>query len=313
MGASLALAGLAGCTRQPEENRPVRACPRGDRAWEAVVLRHGHATRRYRHGRARGKSWAARRKLRESAAPCQPGSHRRTDAGGGVIAVRSGPLAGRQPCRAHQYLERLLTAISTALETQRVKRGAGLRILTDATSSPTLAQQFDTLFTKFPLAVWHQYEPLTADAVPEGTRLAFGEALNPLYHVEHAEVIVALEADFLTSGPGCVRYARAFAGKRQVSGASAGMNRLYVVESTPSLTGAMADHRLPLRASAIADLAHTLAAAVAAVRPPHRLQPLPGHHSGWRQCAMIYSNIAALVWLSPASSNRPLFMPWPMP
>ena len=53
-----------------------------------------------------------------------------------------------------------------------------------------------------------------------------------------------------------------------MSGASAGMNRLYVVESTPSLTGAMADHRLPLRASAIADLAHTLAAAVAAVRPP---------------------------------------------
>ena len=95
-----------------------------------------------------------------------------------------------------------LTAISTALETQRVKRGAGLRILTDATSSPTLAQQFDTLFTKFPLAVWHQYEPLTADAVPEGTRLAFGEALNPLYHVEHAEVIVALEADFLASGRG---------------------------------------------------------------------------------------------------------------
>jgi hypothetical protein len=100
------------------------------------------------------------------------------------------------------------------------------------------------------------------------TSLAFGRALQPQYHLEHAEVIVALDADLLATGPGCQRYARAFASKRQVRDTSASMNRLYVVESTPSLTGTMADHRLPLRASAIANFSHALAAAAGAV-PPH--------------------------------------------
>jgi molybdopterin-containing oxidoreductase family iron-sulfur binding subunit len=270
MGASLALAGLAGCTRQPEEKivpyvrAPEEIVPGQPLFFATAMLLGGIAT-----GVLVESHMGRPTKIEGN--PQHPASLGATDA-----LTQAAVLSLYDPDRSQAVSQAgristwsaFLTAISTALETQRVKRGAGLRLLTDATSSPTLAQQFDTLFTKFPLAVWHQYEPLTADAVPEGTRLAFGEALNPLYHVEHAEVIVALEADFLTSGPGCVRYARAFADKRQVSGASAGMNRLYVVESTPSLTGAMADHRLPLRARAIADLAYTLAAAVGAVSAP---------------------------------------------
>ena len=282
MGASLALAGLAGCTRQPEEKivpyvrAPEEIVPGKPLFFATAMLLGGIAT-----GVLVESHMGRPTKIEGN--PQHPASLGATDA-----LTQAAVLSLYDPDRSQAVSQAgristwsaFLTAISTALETQRVKRGAGLRILTDATSSPTLAQQFDTLFTKFPLAVWHQYEPLTADAVPEGTRLAFGEALNPLYHVEHAEVIVALEADFLASGPGCVRYARAFAGKRQVSGASAGMNRLYVVESTPSLTGAMADHRLPLRASAIADLAHTLAAAVAAVPPPAS-PPAPAWPPQW--------------------------------
>ena len=282
MSASLALAGLAGCTRQPEEKivpyvrAPEEIVPGKPLFFATAMLLGGIAT-----GVLVESHMGRPTKIEGN--PQHPASLGATDA-----LTQAAVLSLYDPDRSQavSHAGRIstwsafLTAISTALETQRVKRGAGLRILTDATSSPTLAQQFDTLFTKFPLAVWHQYEPLTADAVPEGTRLAFGEALNPLYHVEHAEVIVALEADFLASGPGCVRYARAFAGKRQVSGASAGMNRLYVVESTPSLTGTMADHRLPLRASAIADLAHTLAAAVAAVPPPAS-PPAPAWPPQW--------------------------------
>ena len=86
------------------------------------------------------------------------------------------------------------------------------------------------------------------DTVREGAKLAFGEYVNTVYHLDQADVIVSLDADFLSAGPGAVRYARDFANKRRVTGPESTMNRLYVVESTPTVTGAMADHRLPLRA-----------------------------------------------------------------
>ncbi len=91
---------------------------------------------------------------------------------------------------------------------------------------------------------------------------AFGEPVNTYYKLENADVIVSLDADFLTCGPVSTRYARAFADKRRVRGTQTGMNRLYVVESTPSPTGGKADHRLPLRAADIELYATALAAQV---------------------------------------------------
>ena len=82
---------------------------------------------------------------------------------------------------------------------------------------------------------------------------------NPVYHVDQADVVVALDSDFLTSGPGCIRYAREFARKRRVEGAESKMNRLYAVESTPTSTGGMADHRLRLKAAEVEGFARLLA------------------------------------------------------
>ncbi len=59
-----------------------------------------------------------------------------------------------------------------------------------------------------------------------------------------------------------MRYARDFADRRRVTDDKKDMNRLYAVESTPTLTGAKADHRLPLRASEIEGFARALAAAL---------------------------------------------------
>ena len=90
----------------------------------------------------------------------------------------------------------------------------------------------------------------------EGTRLAFGKPVNPVYHFDQADVIVSLDADFLTSGrgPRALR-ARFFVAARSGAPApSSKLNRLYVVESMPTSTGAMADHRLPLRAADMEDL-----------------------------------------------------------
>jgi molybdopterin-containing oxidoreductase family iron-sulfur binding subunit len=89
--------------------------------------------------------------------------------------------------------------------------------------------------------------------------LAFGDAVNTVYRLENADVILSLGADFLFCGPASVRYARDFAARRRVRKGKSDMNRLYVVEATPSITGSMADHRLALRPSEIPMIAAALA------------------------------------------------------
>jgi molybdopterin-containing oxidoreductase family iron-sulfur binding subunit len=142
----------------------------------------------------------------------------------------------------------------------RLTRGEGLRILTGIINSPTLAAQIQALLTLFPLAKWHQWEPAVGDGPREGAKLAFGNYVNTVCRVEKAEVILSLDSDFLGSGPGHIRYAREFSRRRNLNGTNDTMNRLYVVEPTPSVTGATADHRLPLRASEVELFARALAA-----------------------------------------------------
>jgi MoCo/4Fe-4S cofactor protein with predicted Tat translocation signal len=138
--------------------------------------------------------------------------------------------------------------------------GAGFRILTGIITSPTLAAQIQSLLTLFPQAKWHQWEPAVGDGTREGAKLAFGNYLNTVYRPEKADVILSLDSDFLGSGPGQIRYAREFSRRRKLNGPADKMNRLYVVEPTPSVTGATADHRLPLRASEVEPFARALAA-----------------------------------------------------
>jgi MoCo/4Fe-4S cofactor protein with predicted Tat translocation signal len=153
-----------------------------------------------------------------------------------------------------------LIAINDDLEAERVVGGGGLRILTETVTSPALANQLRQLLAKFPRAKWHQYEPVNRDNVHAGDRLAFGTDVNTTYRFENAEVILSLDADFLFSGPANVRYARDFARKRRVRQGKIGMNRLYAIEATPSVTGSMADHRIALRPSEIPNFAAAIAA-----------------------------------------------------
>src|SRR5439155_23416111 len=62
--------------------------------------------------------------------------------------------------------------------------------------------------------------------------------------------------------PGRLRYARDFVDGRRVRADQAQMNRLYVVESTPTITGAMADHRLAMRADQVEGVARAVAQAL---------------------------------------------------
>jgi MoCo/4Fe-4S cofactor protein with predicted Tat translocation signal len=154
----------------------------------------------------------------------------------------------------------------------KAANGAGFRILTGIVTSPTLAAQIQSLLTLFPQAKWHQWEPAVGDGTREGAKLAFGSYLNTVYRPEKADVILSLDSDFLGSGPGHIRYAREFSRRRLLSETpkpnpladqifpEMKMNRLYVVEPTPSVTGATADHRLPLRGSEVELFARALAA-----------------------------------------------------
>ncbi|HEV2348813.1 MAG TPA: TAT-variant-translocated molybdopterin oxidoreductase [Terriglobia bacterium] len=152
-----------------------------------------------------------------------------------------------------------LDAINELRADQLVKKGEGLRILTETVTSPSLADQIQNFLKQFPQAKWHQYEPAGRDTVREGSRVAFGEYVNTYYRFDRADVILALDSDFLCYGPGALRYARDFADKRRIVDNKSTMNRLYVVESTPSNTGSMADHRWALGPREIEGFARTLA------------------------------------------------------
>jgi MoCo/4Fe-4S cofactor protein with predicted Tat translocation signal len=155
--------------------------------------------------------------------------------------------------------ETFVADLGNALVGERSTGGAGLRILTGSVTSPTLADQMKSLLAQYPAARWHQYEPCSRDNVREGARVAFGEYVNTYYRVGQADVILSLDSDFFFDDPGSLRYARDFADRRCMPDPSTATNRLYVAESSPTITGSLSDHRLPLCSSDIPALASAVA------------------------------------------------------
>jgi molybdopterin-containing oxidoreductase family iron-sulfur binding subunit len=160
---------------------------------------------------------------------------------------------------ANQTWDNFVAALKKAADAQRLKKGAGLRILTETVTSPSFADQIQRLSRQFPRAKWHQFEPVHRDNIRAGAHHAFGKAVETRYRFSEADVIVSLDADFLVGRPGSLRYMRDFSDARRVDGKRNTMNRLYMVETCPSVTGSMADHRWPLRANEIPRFAHLLA------------------------------------------------------
>src|SRR5690606_20571618 len=92
--------------------------------------------------------------------------------------------------------------------------GAGFRILSEATSSPTVAALRKRLLERYPAARWHEYEPLSMDNERVGMQMAFGIAVRPVARLNFARRVVAVDADFLVDHPAAVRYARDYATAR---------------------------------------------------------------------------------------------------
>jgi molybdopterin-containing oxidoreductase family iron-sulfur binding subunit len=270
MAASAALAGLSACTKLPTEKIvPYVKPPEEILAGRPLF----YATSLFEHGVATGvlvESHTGRPTKIEGNSE-HPGSLGSSD-----IYNQASILQFWDPDRSQSVIleGRVSTWSDFAAEmgnyrTRLAPNGSGMRILTETVTSPTLGAQMKALLAQYPQAKWHQWEPSGAECVREGARLAFGRPVNTVYHFDKADVIVSLDADFLTCGAGHVRYARDFGSRRDLAaGASSNLNRLYVAESMPTATGSVADHRLPVRSADIDDLARQLAAAAGVAVPP---------------------------------------------
>jgi len=128
-------------------------------------------------------------------------------------------------------------------------RGAGLAILAESSSSPSRARLVKALKQKLPQAIWAEYDAVNDEPSPAAAKAIFGQHVKPIYHFDKASRVVAIDADFFHAEAGALGYARDFAKGRKVIKKDDPMNRLYAVESTFSLTGSMADHRLRLASS----------------------------------------------------------------
>src|SRR6202453_5177974 len=248
MGASMALAGMTGCVRLPLEpivpyvRQPEEIIPGRPMFYATAMTLGGYASPLLVESHL-GRPTKIEGNDRHPAS-----------LGGTDIFAQAHILGMYDPDRSQSVVsmgdqrswQSFLTAIRGPLSAQKALQGAGIRILTPTISSPTLADQLRGFLKIYPQAKWHVYEPVNRDNVLEGAKTAFGQPVETRYDLSKADVIVSLDADFLYAGfPGNTRYIRDFAKRRNPDGK---MNRLYVIESTPTTTGAKADHRWPMTA-----------------------------------------------------------------
>ncbi len=268
LGASLGLAGLAGCsgtqaprekivpyTRQPEQLVPGKALyfatamPLAGSAMGLLVESHeGRPTK------IEGNpSHPTNRNLGATDAFAQAS----------VLSLydpdRSRSVMYRGRIRSWGEARVALREAYTRQLNKKDGKGTGFRILTEGVVSPTLADQLAMLLKDLPDARHVTYEPARLESAAESTRLAFGERYNVRYDLRGADVILALDADFLACGPGHLLNTRDFTARRRVGDDAPPMNRLYAVEPTPTGTGMVADHRLALSAAQVEQAARLLA------------------------------------------------------
>jgi molybdopterin-containing oxidoreductase family iron-sulfur binding subunit len=285
MGASMALAGLSGCAFQPAEKivpnvkQSEDSVPGKALFFATASSLGGIATpllARSNEGRPTKLEGNPDHPNSRNADPEDRGSSA-TD-----IFSQASVLSLYDPDRSQIPLFReesrtwstFVGELRTALDEQRPKQGAGIRFLTETITSPTLAAQLKGILTEFPQAKWHQYEPVNNDNARAGAMMAFGQPVNTTYDFTKADRILALDADFLSAHPGMLKYARDFASRRRppkdpgnvdIGGIPDGylwMNRLYVIETTPTTTGAAADHHWAVKPSEFERVARDLAGGI---------------------------------------------------
>jgi molybdopterin-containing oxidoreductase family iron-sulfur binding subunit len=256
MGASLALAGLAGCTKQPDEPiYPYVKAPEDLILGKPMYFATAHPfvtgavpllvkSDQFRPIKIDGNPEHAYN---------QGSSDPFTQ---GTLLDLYDPDRSQHVTYRGENREWAEFAEGLRIKAAESKDGTGIYFLSLTITSPTLARQWKAVQAAYPKAKLVQYDPAVA-----GTTAQDGQ--NVQYSLADADVIVSLDADFLSgaSFPGFHKLVREYAERRK---SPEKLNRLYAIESSPTTTGLKAEHRLGLRASEIPAFAAELAKAVGA-------------------------------------------------
>src|ERR1700728_314593 len=267
MGASMALAGLAGCTKQPDEPiMPYVQAPEDLILGKPVYFASAFP---FTTGAVPVLIKSdAYRPIKVDGNPEHP-----YVMGGSDPITQATLLDMYDPDRSQRILYRgeprtwpaFLAAYRSMLADKKASGGQGLYFLSATVTSPTLAAQWQTAQKNYPQAKFVQYDAVNRDSHYAAAKQAFGEFADAQYRLDQADVIVSLDADFLGGAqfPGFHKLSRDYANKRKLAGTQE-MNRLYVVESVTTATGFKAEHRLAVKPSEVAAFAAALANAVGA-------------------------------------------------
>ena len=303
MAAAMALGGLSGCgpegnPRQllPYVEEPPGIIPGRDKYYASATSRGGYA-----EGVLVAHQMA--RPVKVEGNPDHPASlGAASPTAQAAILTLYDPRRGRSII-GHGQIEtwqRVVTMLYERGLALKAQAGDGLRILTGNVTSPSLSAQIAGLQKMFPALRWHQWEPVNRDSELAVLRQAAGVPAEPVFDLDKADVIFAVGSDLISAAPGWLAYARHFAARRRPVETGGTMNRVYAIESAPTLIGAKADHRLAMRPDQIGIAMRGLATAVGA--GPAEWGQADTAHAAWIGAAardLVRNKGRALVHVGP--------------
>ena len=177
---------------------------------------------------------------------------------------RSRSATQRGSVRDWQSVSSQLSALGQSL---KLDRGRSFAVLTDDHRSPTLAAALKELRASLPEAQFYSYATFDRSQQHTGAQIAFGRRLETVHAFSKADVVVVLDADPLALEGSPLRAARDWAARRAPE--QGPMNRWYVIESSLTITGSVADHRFRCEPS---DLPRVLCALVSELHARQLIQ-----------------------------------------
>jgi molybdopterin-containing oxidoreductase family iron-sulfur binding subunit len=260
LGASLALGGVAGCMRRsngrivPYVTPPEDALPGIPQYYATAVPVEGFA-----RGILVESNLGRPTKIEGN--PDHPESLGATDAATqAAILQLYDPERSQAPLRLgeRQSWQAFEADWNSRREDFLASRGAGMALVTEPSTSPSLRRQIGLFKAAFPEARWYQHTPLASYAV---------DGMQPDYDFADARVVLSIGSDCFFHHPASIRYARGFASGRRVENGPIEASRFYAIEATPSVTGVLADIRLPASPMRIAAILNAVAAALGDAAP----------------------------------------------
>jgi MoCo/4Fe-4S cofactor protein with predicted Tat translocation signal len=282
LGASMSLAGLAACRRPVEQIVPYVTAPEdvvpGIPRYFATTMPFGRSA----YGLIVETHEGRPTKIEGN--PAHPST-----LGASSSRIQASVLGLYDPDRSHTLRLKgepkswadFVTAWAELSKAHAADGGAGLAVLSESFSSPTLARLASEFRTRYPKATWATFEAVSDENRLAGLRSVIGRDVDQMLRFDQASVILALDADPLLTDPEMIRHTRGFAAGRRAGASGGEMNRLYAVEGVFSLTGAMADHRLRLESRQIASFVAALAARLGSPAAASAGASVPGVDARW--------------------------------